>query len=467
MKIIFHGAAGEVGKSCIEIQTGSKRYIMDAGIKFTKYGNEYPKMLDKIHTLDGIFLSHAHLDHSGALPMLEHKNLNCPIYTTKLTWKTTNLLLQDSYHLEKLKHTHPAYVQRDIKKVEEDLRFITYDKKYETHDGKIKFQYLNSGHIPGGASILMKIEGKTLLYTADVNTEETNLMVQSNIDQLQDIDILITENTYGDRPHPPREDCQSGLIDAVNKCIKGGGSALIPVFSVGRSQEILLLLDKLQNDIEIYLDGMARKLTDIYVKSDDPYIQNKELLDKMYKRAKLITHPRQREEIAKKKGIVILSTSGMVQGGPVITYTEHMIHDPNNYIILTGFQAKGTNGRHIFEDKMFYHNHQTYKVKAHVEKFDFSAHYGQDSIREMQRKINPKILILQHGDLGALCESKEYAKENLKDTITILPSIGQEINISENKVKLGPIPIVDGEEQEIPNCLKSNELNDKEKEIKK
>ena len=456
MKIIFHGAAGEVGKSCIEIQTKNKRYIMDAGVKFTQFGNEYPKMLEKIHTLDGIFLSHAHLDHSGALPMLEHKNLKCPIYTTKLTWKTTNLLLQDSYHLEKLKHIHPAYLERDIKKVEQDLRFVTYDKEYETHDGKIKFQYINSGHIPGGASILMKIEGKTLLYTADINTSESQLMIPSDIENIQDIDILITENTYGDRPHPPREECETGLIKSVVECIKGGGSALIPVFSVGRSQEILLLLDQLPNDIPIYLDGMARKLTDMYAKSDDKYIKNKELLEKMYKRCNIITHPKQREEIARKEGIVIVSTSGMVQGGPVVTYTEKMLHNEKNFIILTGYQAQGTQGRHIFEDHMFYHQHHSYKVKAHVRKFDFSAHYGQEEIRNLMRKINPKVLILQHGDLGALCESQNYAKENLKDTITVLPSIGQEIEISEDKVKLGPIPILDGHEQEIPKCLKQD-----------
>ena len=91
MKIIFHGAAREVGKSCIEVITEGKRYIMDAGIKFSPKGAEYPIFLDKIFELDGVFITHAHLDHSGALPMLEHKNLRCPIYTTSMTWKTTNM----------------------------------------------------------------------------------------------------------------------------------------------------------------------------------------------------------------------------------------------------------------------------------------------------------------------------------------------------------------------------------------
>jgi len=211
MKIIFHGAAREVGKSCIEFQSNGKRYIMDAGVKFIHGGSEYPKFLDKVHELHGVFISHAHMDHSGALPMLEHKKLNCPIFMTDLTWKITNLLLQDSYHLEKLKHLHPAYLERDVSKVEKDITFVTYDKEYELKNEHIKFQFLNSGHIPGGASILFELEGKKMLYTADTNTEDTYLMHPSIVDQIQDIDVLITENTYGDRIHPEKEESEKGL----------------------------------------------------------------------------------------------------------------------------------------------------------------------------------------------------------------------------------------------------------------
>jgi len=428
MKIIFHGAAREVGKSCIEIKTEGKRYIMDAGIKFTPEGAEYPKYLDKVFELDGVFLSHAHLDHSGALPLLEHKNLRCPIYLTNLTWKITNLLLEDNYHLEKLKHVHPAYVERDINRVKNDLRFVKYDQQYQTGDGKLKFTYLNSGHIPGGASILIEVEGKKLLYTADVNTENTQLMIPSEIDNLQDIDVLITENTYGDREHPEKKDSEEGLIKSIEECIHGGGSALVPVFSVGRSQEIMIILSKLDRNIPIYLDGMARKVTNLVSESEDKYIDNRNIIDDMMKRMIFIRKPSEREQIAKKKGIVILSTSGMVQGGPVMTYMHYFVNMSENFVLLTGYQAQGTNGRHVFEDHIFYEHHLKIPVKCHVRKFDFSAHYGQDDIRKMITKINPKHLILQHGDIGALEESARFAKENIDGKVYI-PFIGEEINI--------------------------------------
>lgn len=427
MKIIFHGAAREVGKSCIEIVTEEKRYLLDAGVKFVPHGIEYPKYLDEVHDIDGIFLSHAHLDHSGALPMLEHKNLDCPIYTTHLTWKITNMLLEDSYHLEKLKNLHPSYVERDIEKVKDDLRFVTYDKTYDSRDGKVKFHFINSGHIPGGASIFLEIEGKTILYTADINTEDTNLMVPSELDRLTNsIDILITENTYGDRLHPDRFDSEEGLIKSVEECIAGGGSALVPVFGVGRSQEILIILSKLDSGIPIYLDGMARKLTQTILNSDDPYIDNREILENVFRRVHIIRSPRERDTIARKKGIVIVTTSGMIQGGPVVSYMDHFIHQKENFIILTGYQAKGTNGRSVFEDHLYYHNGSRDKVKAHVRKFDFSAHYGQDSIHKLIKKLNPKNLILQHGDLESLEAVKNYAEKNYEGKV-FMPYVGQEL----------------------------------------
>lgn len=428
MKIIFHGAAKEVGKSCIELQIENQRYLMDAGIKFVQHGIEYPRFLDKIHELDAIFLSHAHLDHSGALPMLEHKQLKCPIYMTNLTWKTTNMLLNDSYHLEKLKHIHPAYIERDISKVKDDLKFVKYDTEYTTKDKKIKFQYLNAGHIPGSASILMNIKDKTLLYTADLNTENTNLMIPSDLEHFQNkIDILITENTYGDRIHPDRTDSEEGLIKSIEEGINGGGTVLVPVFGVGRSQEILILLSKLNSNIPIYLDGMSRKLTQLILNSNDPYVDNMKILEEMYKRVHLVANMKERHEIKRKKGIVILTTSGMVQGGPVMTYADHIIHEKDNFIILTGYQAKGTNGRSIFEDHMFYNNHKRFKVKAHVRKFDFSAHYGQNSIHKLIEKINPKNLILQHGDLESIENVQRYVKEKFPEIKVFAPSIGEEM----------------------------------------
>ena len=430
MKIIFHGAAQEVGKSCIEIISNTKRYLLDAGVKFIHKGVEYPKYLDKIAELDALFLSHAHMDHSGALPMLEHKRLKCPIYCTPLTWEIANLLLEDGYHLEKLRNIHPAYTQRDVKAVKDDVRFVRYSKWYETHDKKVKFQYINAGHIPGSASILLEIEGKRILYGADINTEETLLLEPSLLEKLEfdkPIDILISENTYGNRRHPDKKDSQEEFISAITQGLKKGGSVLLPVFGVGRSQEVLILLSQLPKDVPIYLDGMARSLTKVILHSQDQYVNNRDVLEEMFKRIHLITHPTQRNKIAKLKGVVILSTSGMVQGGPSVLYTEKMIGDEKNTIILSGYQANGTNGRSLLEDKLFYNKHQRFKVNCGVLKFDFSAHLGQDRIHKVMTNIQAKTVLLQHGDLEALEAVKMWSdthKEELQSEV-IIPKIGE------------------------------------------
>ena len=432
MKIIFHGAAQEVGKSCIEIISHSKRYLLDAGVKFIHKGVEYPKYLDKVNELDALFLSHAHMDHSGALPMLEHKRLKCPIYCTPLTWEITNLLLDDGYHLEKLRNVHPAYSVRDVRAVKDDVKFVRYSKWYETPDKKVKFQYINAGHIPGSASILLEIEGKRVLYGADINTEETLLMEPSLLEKLEfdkPIDILISENTYGNRIHPDKQDSQEGFIKSVQEGLKGGGSVLLPVFGVGRSQEVLILLSKLPKDVPIYLDGMARTLTKVIIQSHDQYVNNKDILEEMFRRVHIVTHPTQRNKIAKQKGVVIVSTSGMLQGGPSVGYAEKMVGNKDNFIILSGYQANGTNGRSMFEDHMFYHNHERSKVRAHVRKFDFSAHLGQDRIHKVMTNIQAKHVLLQHGDLEAL-EAVKYWSDNHTDDLesdVIIPKIGEEL----------------------------------------
>lgn len=429
MKIIFHGAAREVGKSCIEIQTEGQRYILDAGVKFVQGGVEYPKFLDKVYEVDGIFLSHAHLDHSGALPMLENKKLNCPIYCTDMTWSITNFMLQDAYHLEKLKHVHPAYSQRDVNEVERDVRKVEYDKEYTTKDKKVKFTFLNAGHIPGSACILLEIEGKKILYTGDINTEKTILMKEADLSNLKDIDILIAENTYGERMHPDREDSNKELLDAVKQGINEGGTVLIPAFSVGRAQEILMILNDIDSEIPIYLDGMARKITQVVGNCRDPYVKDCQKLHNVMNRVTIVENPRNRERIAKKKGVVIVTSSGMMQGGPVMSYAPHIIGDSKNWIVLTGYQAIGTRGRSLWEDRLWYDKKQRTKVNAHVRKYDFSAHHGQDSIRKLMHQLNPKDLFLVHGDTEAVGSSERYAKEAFKKTNVHNPYVGEEFEL--------------------------------------
>lgn len=423
MKIIFHGAAREVGKSCIEIQSQGQRYLLDSGVKFIQGGVEYPEFLNDISDIDAVFLSHAHMDHSGALPFFEHNNLKCQVYSTELTWSITQKLLKDAYHIEKLRNTHPAYEGSDLGKVKQDVHLIEYNNSHTTKDGKVKFQFFNSGHIPGGASVLLELEGKKIFYTADINTEKTNLMVPASIGNLGEIDVLIAEATYGDREHPNRKISEQGLLQSVHEAIQAGGSALVPVFGVGRSQEILTVLSALPKNIKIYLDGMARTMTETILNSSDLYVKNKSALRQIFNRVQLVKF-NEREKIAKEKGCVIVTTSGMIEGGPSVLYAGNYVNEKDNYIIFTGYQTKGTRGRSLFEDHLFYNQGKVTQAKCHIRKFDFSAHYGQSAIHDLIKKVSHKNLILNHGDVNSLEAVYKYARENTKSNVQV-PQIGE------------------------------------------
>ncbi|NCU41988.1 MAG: MBL fold metallo-hydrolase [Candidatus Moranbacteria bacterium] len=428
MNIILYGAAREIGKSCIEIESQGQRYLLDAGIKFIGGGIQYPQYLEEIEEVDAVFLSHAHLDHSGALAFFEKKKLGAPIYATRLTWQITRMLLEDTRHLEQLRRVKPTFTQRDIELVENDIVFVDYNKEYETKDGLVKFQYINSGHIPGGASVLLEIEGKKILYTSDFNTQYTRLMIPLSVsEKIASVDTLIVEGTYGLRNHPDRMLTEKNFAQSVETCISRGGSVLVPVFGVGRSQEILMNLDSFVGKHPIYLDGMARKLLDLILYSDDPYIRNKEQLERVARHLHKV-YKNDRQRVSREKGVIIVSTSGMVEGGPASFYAREFVEKKENFILLTGYQANGTRGRSLFDDHIFFQDNEAIPVSCHIRKFNFSAHLDQEALHKTLREIQHKNLILQHGDSEALDALSIFAKENLSSRVYV-PQLGEKIKI--------------------------------------
>jgi putative mRNA 3-end processing factor len=426
MKLRFHGAAREVGRSCIEIKTNGERYLLDAGIKFKEHGFEYPENVLNLPDIDGLFLSHAHLDHSGALPMFEHNNILCPIFCTKLTYELSKLLLKDSYKIARIRNLHPAYNKVDLKKVAKAVRFIRFDQPYKHRD--VRFTYRNAGHIPGSAMIELEIEGKKILYTGDMKLKNSELMRGANTDYTN-VHTLITETTYGNRGLPDREDVKRLFLERVEKTINRGGSVLIPVFALGRAQEILMYLSEKKFKAPIYYDGMCNKISKkILLIDDDPYVNNRKKLDLMVnKRAIHVNSEKRRQKALKGRGIFV-TTSGMLQGGPVLSYLKEMWHDPKNSIYLTGFQCKRTNGRHLLEERYVYLDGWKTQVQCEVEKFDFSGHSDQEELKEFIRKIKPKILIFQHGDNDEIDAMKLWADKELKCKV-YAPKVDDEIEI--------------------------------------
>ncbi len=418
MEITFYGAAQEVGKSCIQLRSGSQRYLLDAGVKFIQGSVLYPEVLDGIRGVDAVFLSHAHMDHSGALPFLEHGKLDCPIYTTAMTWDIAHLLLEDAYHIAQLEKIHPVYKRRDIRRASRDAHQVRYDQWYHTPDHAVRFRYINAGHIPGSASILLEVDGKRIFYTGDINTQDTLLMKPATpetelaalgVSAQNPLDVMIVETTYGNREHPDRAQTRARFVAAVEAGLARGGTVLIPAFGVGRAQEVLLMLADLPAHVPIYLDGMARKIAKLILATQDPYVRATDALARVMRRV-IAVNRHMREVIATEPGAVIVSTSGMIQGGPSVYYTERLHSRADATIILTGYQVEGTRGRSLWEDHLFYRHGTALPVQCAVEKFDFSAHYGMGAIHALIESVPHRHLVLQHGDHGALDAVARYAR---------------------------------------------------------
>ena len=404
MIFTFHGGAQEVGRSCIELATETKRILFDAGLKITPNGTEYPKGLMDVANIDAVFISHAHLDHTGALPWLDFQGLKCPIFCTAETKTLARLLLKDAYHIGKIKNAHLSY---DVENIQDVLRIMRRVKtKLDLDLDDLGFEFYNAGHIPGSASILLafddKGQKKSGLYTGDINTTETHLLKKADTDFDERVDVMITEATYGDRDHPARKKEEKRFRDEVQKHINRGNSILIPVFAVGRAQEVMLILSEMKLGVPIYVDGMARDAT-LFSLDNPGAIKDAKELRSTYRGCTEVRGRKQREAILKdNRQAIFLTTSGMLTGGPIISYLKKYHDTDRCAIFLTGYQATHTNGRLLMEENHVFLDGHKYNVRCCLNKFDFSAHSGCAELKELIRKVNPKHLIINHGDPKAI-----------------------------------------------------------------
>jgi putative mRNA 3-end processing factor len=424
--LIFHGAAQEVGRSCIEIKTGGDRFFLDCGLKFHEAGFDYPAKIFEVKEVDGVFLSHAHLDHSGGLPFFEHYRMLCPVFCMPETKLITQILLKDSHKIARIKHMHEAFNNIDLQEVMKHMQPVEYNHPKPFRG--ITYTFFNAGHIPGSASIKIETEGLSLLYTGDYNTRTTELMVPSDPHSWGHVDVMITETTYGARDLPDRPKLEEEFIAKVEEVIRRGGRVLVPVFAVGRAQEILIMLSQKSWPVPIYLDGMAKKVTRVVLDEKSPYVKHRDTLEKLYSKVQLVSSEEHRAQVAQEPGIFI-STSGMLQGGPAIHYLESMWSDHKSAVFLTGYQVKGTNGWLLDNEQMAYIGGYRTKVQCETHRFDFSGHLSSQDIKDAVLAARPKVLILNHGNRENENSIFEWAK-SLGWCEVFAPEIGEEIVIA-------------------------------------
>ena len=402
MKFNFLGGADIVGRMAMTMEGDGKTMLVEYGISPTK-PPEYP--LPVPGKIDHAFLTHSHLDHCGMIPAVCGKQ-NCELFTTPLTAEIAELMMYDSLKIAKAEGYPQPYTQRDIETTMKHVVPLTFDDTIEL--GNIDVTFRAAGHVPGATMFEFQGDNSTI-YSGDIHTEDQKLVLGA---RPRDCKNLFIEGTYGGRNHPPKEETINAFIAKIDEVIDRGGRVIIPCFAVGRTQEIMLLLKNL--GYEMWVDGMGRSVTNLFLEYPE-YIRNAKSL----KAAKRTFNEVRNSSMRKKavQGQIIVTTGGMLDGGPVLTYLRTLKDDPKNAILLVGYQADDTNGRMLMEKGCIDLDGEIVNVACEVQKFDFSAHAGHDQIVDFIKACDPENVIIMHS------ETRELFLPDLEDYNVILPQV--------------------------------------------
>ena len=412
MQLEFLGGAGEVGRSGILVR-GDSTFLLDYGVKLDDV-IKYPIMPDAV---DCCVLSHAHLDHSGFVPAL-FVNFSPRVIATEPTIRLAELLIEDSIKIAKRNGERPVFYRSHLKKMLGSLTKCRYGGTVDI--GKYEVTLHDAGHICGSAITVLEKNSRRLVYTGDFKLGEQMLHKGAEVVKS---DILVIESTYALREHPDREEMTKQFIDDVAEVIGQGGVALLPVFAVGRAQEMLALLKK-NGLIDItYLDGMAKDASDIVMRNAD-FIRNSRLLSEAMNSSLWIEQKYQRGK-ALQGGNIILTTSGMITGGPVLDYITRL--NSKSKIFLTGYQVEGTNGRKLLDGKRLNIDKRMVSIKTPVAFYDFSAHAGKSDLHEYVRRSEPESVVCVHGSAEATMGLAESLREEGYDSYA--PKVGERITL--------------------------------------
>jgi len=390
--ITGYGACEEVGRSAFVLDFGEK-FLLDYGIKLNIDAIEYPLEINE--HVKAVVISHAHLDHSGLLPYF-YKNSECLSFMTQPTLELADILWKDSIKIAEFEGMAPKYNKVEIERTHKYNFVAPFNKKLNISND-LSLEFFDAGHILGSAMTKFTYGENTFVYTGDYKVLETQLHIGADLN-MGKVDYLMTESTYGDREQQDRKLEEKAFCESVQSTVERGGWAIVPVLAIGRSQEIIDILSKYNIEAPIYFDGMGKQVSEVYFKYPE-LVKDPKGLKKALNSVEWVQGKQGRSKALKQPGIIV-STSGMMKGGPVQHYLKKIINDPLSKIHLTSYQAEGTPGRMLLNEGKIPNpeNNQIVKVGCRYEKFEFSAHPSQSEMISAIKKWSPKEIFMVHGD---------------------------------------------------------------------
>ncbi len=419
MKLTVLGAAKEVGRSAFLVNTQKTNILMDYGVLLKKEP-EFPLHV-KPKEIDAIVISHAHLDHSGYSPSLFLTSSNIQVLGTSPTFDLSQLLIED---MLKISGFYLPFEEIDLINMLKHSKNLEYRKPYTIKD--VSINLYESGHVLGGATMILENGGKRIFYTGDINTRGSKLLRPADLN-FGEIDLMIIESTYSQAEQTPREQSEKELVEFAYQIVENGGTLFIPAFSVERSQEIACVFKHYNFPHRILMDGMALKVNEIMNKYPE-YLRDPELFDKAINEIEWIKGWNRRNKIVKEPGVII-SPAGMLVGGSAVFYMRNIAESSKNGIALVSYQGENTPGKLLLEKGIFKEKGQIIKCQANVKRFDFSGHNSRHELFEIldQIKGNPKVLTV-HGDGESCIKFAQEIKEKYGFD-AVAPDLGDSFDI--------------------------------------
>lgn len=405
MKVRFLGACNEIGRSGVAVQVNDKHLLMDYGVLIGRERQIGFPMHFAQKDLAGIFLSHAHLDHGGSIPLF-YVHGKVPLYGVEPTFGFSDILIKDFL---KLSGYYLPFEYMDLQTMMNQCVPLDYHSELQIEGAKVSI--LNAGHIPGSCQVLVEKDGRRVLYTGDVNTVRTQL-VDAVERPPNDLDAVIVESTYANDDHTDRQKLEEEFVARCTEIVERGGTVLVPAFGVGRSQEIIMVLKSHHFQYPIFSDGMAISAMEVIMKHTKS-LRDPEMFVQSVKEVEWIGKWGDRRKAIKAPGVIV-SPAGMLSGGAALFYLESVARRKENAIFLVTFQIPGTPGRILLERQKVMIHGRTRKVDAQVDKFDFSSHAGRNGLHDWLSGLskNTKVFTV-HGAEGNCGQLASWASKEL------------------------------------------------------
>jgi Cft2 family RNA processing exonuclease len=419
VELVFCGGAGEVGASCYLLSVDGKNVLFDSGIRMDSTQDKLPdfRIIQEKGGLDAIFISHAHLDHTGALPLISREYPNASIYMTHATKDLVRVLLYDSLKVMGQQEGEiPIYAEVHVEHMLN--RILCFSPEYTIrpfNDSDIKVTFYHAGHIAGGSSIFLQSGEGSVFYSGDISLTNQFTVGGAVIPKLRP-DIAVIESTYGDKLHANRQTEEERLARMVGEVIEEGGKVLIPAFALGRAQEVILILKRAMNRnklprFKVFVDGMVREICRMY-RLNPNYLRSS-LAKRIWRNIDIffdewiqpVTNRTMREAVIEDSDpCCIISSSGMLTGGPSQWYAEKLAGDRKNFIAITGYQDEEAPGRRLLdlldlpvEDRFLQLGDKQVPVRCRVESYSLSAHADKTQLIGLVHNLSPRQVFLVHG----------------------------------------------------------------------